>query len=137
MLLDENLNGNDVEASNHKRMALSLDLRVVGMSDVVNNNSLRNETKSLLREVCVECGVILHNYNQSKLKVKEVEIAVQNSSTEYVHDDLGWLEDDSDDEEVDNAPAEEVESKLRTSLEKEFKKYLKMERIGYGNQLGR
>ena len=70
MLLDENLNGNDVEASNHKRMALSLDLRVVGMSDVVNNNSLRNKTKCLLREARAECDVTLHDCNQSKLKAE-------------------------------------------------------------------
>ena len=129
MLLDETLNGNDVEVSNHERMALSLDLRAVGMSDVVNNNSLRNETKYLSWEVCVDHGATLHHCYQSKLKEKEVVISMQKSSTEHSHEDLGWLEDDSEDDGVENTHAKEFENELRTSLEKELF-FLKLERIG-------
>ena len=70
-------------------MVLVLDLRTVGMSHVVNNNSLRNETKHILREACVDHGVTLHDHNQRKLKAKEVAISVQNSSMEHRDDDLG------------------------------------------------
>ena len=90
---------------------------------MVNKNSPRNETKYILQEAHVECGAISYNHNQSKLKVKEVSISVKSSSTEYRHNDLCWLEDDSDDEDVDNVPAEVVENKLRTSLEKDYTFY--------------
>ena len=36
-----------------------------------------------------------------------------------------WLHDESEKEEVDNTPTEEVESKLKNSLEKEFKIFFK------------
>ena len=60
-----------------------------------------------------------------KVKVKEAETAVKKFSTGHIHDDLGWSEDESHDEEVDNTHAKEVERKLRMSLEKEFKKCFK------------
>ena len=41
------------------------------MSDVVDNSSLSNETKSFLRRSNVECVAALHNNNQNKVKVKE------------------------------------------------------------------
>ena len=36
-----------------------------------------------------------------------------------------WSDDESNIEEVNNTPAEGVEIKLKTSLKKEFKKFLK------------
>ena len=65
MLLGDTLNRNYAEVSNSERMDLGLDLHTVGMSYVVNNNSLRN-AKYLLREVHVECGTTSRNYNKSK-----------------------------------------------------------------------
>ena len=47
-------------------------------------------------------------------------MTVHNSSKDHENTDLGWLEDDSDEEEVDSTPAEEFESKLIISLEKDF-----------------
>ena len=64
------LNGDDVEVSNRKRIALGLDLRTVVMNDVVDNYSLMNETKTLLCEEYVEYCVITQKYNQRKVKDK-------------------------------------------------------------------
>ena len=59
------------------------------------------------------------------VKVKEIEITVQNASMDNVHNEQGWSDDDLDLEGVSNVPAEEVDNKLRMSLEKEFKKFFK------------
>ena len=67
---------------------MGLCVRTVLMSDVVDNSSLRNETKCLLREARVEHGATSHNCNQSNLKVKEEVIAVQKSSINHRHDNL-------------------------------------------------
>ena len=70
MLLGKTLNGNDVKKLSRERMALGLDMCVVVMSGVVDSSSLRNETKSLLREACAEHSTISHNKNQRKAKEK-------------------------------------------------------------------
>ena len=62
---------------------------------------------------------------------------MQKSSMDHRHDDLGWSEDESDDEEVDNTPAEEVESKLRMLLETEFKNLLKNGESWLGESVGK
>ena len=49
--------------------------------------------------------------------MKEAEIAVQNSLEECRHKDMGWSEDDYDEEEIDKRHEEEAENELRTSLE--------------------
>ena len=92
---------------------------------MVNNNSLRNETTYFLREVCIECVATSHNCNKINLKVKELVIVAQKSSMEHGNEDMGWSEDDSNDKEVDNEPAGEVENKLRMLLEKKFKRCFK------------
>ena len=63
MLLGEILNGDDAEASNQERIALGLDLLSIVMSDITDNSSIRNETKILLCEECVEHGTTAHNFN--------------------------------------------------------------------------
>ena len=125
MLIGETLNENDVELSERERMSLGLDLRAVVTSDTVDNFTLRNETRSILTKSCIEYGIIYHNHNKSKVKVKETAIAEHNSSTDNPLKERGSSDDEHAREEVDNTPAEKVENKLRTSLEKEFKKCLK------------
>ena len=107
---------------NRERVVLRLLLRVATMSSVVGDSSLKSDVKSLLREVCTKCGTAPRNHSQSKAIAKEVEIEVQNSSEEHGSRNLGWSEDDSDDEEVSSMPAAEAEIKLRVPLEKEVKK---------------
>ena len=70
-------------------MDLGLDLRDVVTSDISYNPSLRNETKTLFRETRVECGIIAHNNTQRKVKTNEVNITVENISTEERRNDLG------------------------------------------------
>ena len=97
------------------------------MSDIADNSSVRNETKILLREVCVEYGIISHKYNQIKVKVKEVHIEADNASAER-HNGLGWSDHETADEVVGNTPAptaEEIENKLKALLVKELKHYFK------------
>ena len=45
-------------------------------------------------------------------------VAVHSSSTESTLKELTWSDDESDKEEVENVPTEEVDIKLKTSLEK-------------------
>ena len=118
MILDKALNGNNTEVSNSESIYLGVDLRAVVMSDVVDNSSLRNETKSILREACAGHSASSHDHNQSEAKEKEVEIVVQHSSTECRPSDLHWLEDDFGHKKVGNEPIEKVENKLRTLLKK-------------------
>ena len=61
MLLGEMLNVNDVELLKCERMDLGLDLRAVVMSDVINNVTLSNETRSILIKAHVEHGTSSHN----------------------------------------------------------------------------
>ena len=49
---------------------------------------------------------------------------VENVSTEERHNDLGWSEDKSDDYVVENVPepnVEDVDNKMKSSIEKQFK----------------
>ena len=62
------------------------------------------------------------------MKIKQNSIAVENQSTEETHNDLGWLEDDSDDEEVENGPdptTEDKQKEMISAIKKEFKQVLK------------
>lgn len=47
------------------------------MSDVVDDSALRIDNKCLLREACVEPDATSHDYNQIKVKGKEVKIVVK------------------------------------------------------------
>ena len=114
--------------SNREMMALGLDLRAVVVSDIAGDPYLRNETKSRLREVCVDHGTVARHFNQTKVKIKEVNILAKIPSMDERHDDLGWSEDESGDEVVGSAPetnTEETENKIKSSLEKEIKQSLK------------
>ena len=122
ILLGEILNTNDAGLSKFERMALGLALRAVVMSVVVDNATLMNEKRSFLLKVCVEYGARSHNHNKSKVKVKETSVVVNNSLMKSTLKEQTWPDDDSDKEYVDNAPVEEVESKLKIYSEKEFKK---------------
>ena len=88
MILGETLNTNDVESLERERMALGLDLCTVVTSDVVYKIILRNKTGSLLVKLFVEHGVTSHHCNKSKVKVKEVAIAVHDYSTEVTLKEL-------------------------------------------------
>ena len=70
MLLGKILNGNDADESNRERMSLGLDLCSFVVSDVVDNYSLSNDTKSLVWEAYFECGATSHDHNQSKAEEK-------------------------------------------------------------------
>ena len=105
-------------------MSLGLDLSDVVMSNVSDNSSLRNNIKNLLHEACVECSIIAQKCNQRKVIVEGFIIEVENNSEDQRFNDLGWSDDESVDETVDNAPAptaEEIENKLKALLEKKFK----------------
>ena len=82
MLLGELLKGDDVESSNRDRIALGPDLHAVALSDFVDNSSLRNEIKNVLREPYVEHGVIAQKHNQRKVKMRKSQISVDNASAE-------------------------------------------------------
>ena len=82
MLLGKTLNVNDVELLERERIALGLGPREIMTSDVVDNVTISNERRSLLIKSCVEHGLVSHNCNESKAKVKEDPIAVHNSLTE-------------------------------------------------------
>ena len=74
-------------------MDLGLDLHATAISYIADYSSLKNETKTLLREVHFECDMTAHNHNQIKVKIKEVRVEVKNISMEKRHNDLGWSED--------------------------------------------
>ena len=57
-----------------------------------------------MREAHVECGLTAHNFNQRKVNIKKISVAVEKSSTKERHNDLGYSEDDSDNEAVENTP---------------------------------
>ena len=121
MQLGEILNENNVEVSNRERIYLGLYLRASIISDVAQNPSLRNETKTLLREICVEYGLKARKCSQSKVKMKQISIEVEIPSTKERNDDIGWLEDQSDDDTVENTPkltSEETEKKMKYSINK-------------------
>ena len=102
-------------------MSLGLDPHAFVMSDVADNSCLMNENKNLLRETHVEHGMSIHKCNQRKVKVKEFNITIENASADQRCNNLDWLDDESADEAVENAPApteEKIENKLNTSLEK-------------------
>ena len=82
MLLGELFKRDGVESLHRERIALGLCLRSAMMSDVVDNSSLRNETKTILREAHVEYGVIAHKHNQRKVKMRKAHITVKNDSAE-------------------------------------------------------
>ena len=125
MLLGEMLNVNDVELLKCERMYLGMDLRAVVMSDVINNVTLSNETRSILIKSHVEHGTSSHNWNKIKVEAKEVAIAVNCYLIDRHLKELSWSDHESNKEQLDNAPAEEVEIKLKISLEKDFKKYFR------------
>ena len=70
MSLVKILNANDAEVSNSERIAMGLDLRIVVVSDIAENPSLQNESKTLWRDAHVEHSLIACENNQSKLKIK-------------------------------------------------------------------
>ena len=79
------------------------------MSDITDNPSLKNETKTLLWEAHVENGFTAHKNDERKVELKEIRIPVQNPSTEERHNDLGWPDDESYDAVVDNTTAPTME----------------------------
>ena len=101
------------------------------MSDVVDNITLKNKRMSF-KKSHVEHGTSSHNWNKIKVEAKEVAIAVNFYLIDRTLKELSWSDHESNKEQLDNAPAEEVEIKLKISLEKDFKKYFRNWR-----QLGR
>ena len=85
----ETFNGKYIEVSNYEKMDLALNLGTASMNDISDNPSLRHETKTLLRDAHVEFGLTVHKHNQSKEKIKEINIVVENPSTEKKSNDLG------------------------------------------------
>ena len=59
------------------------------MIDVTDNDFLRNEAKTLLRQVRIEHSTTAHNFNQIKAKTKEVSIVVENLPKEETNNALG------------------------------------------------
>ena len=101
-------------------MALDLCFHTFVINEISENHSLRNETKNLLCEICVDHCAIDHNHDQRKIKIKGVNISVENLSVEERNDDLVWSEYELDDEAVENSlepTTEEIENKMKSSLE--------------------
>ena len=70
MQLGEILNENNAEVANHERIDLGVHVCASVMNGVADNPYLRNETNTLLREVCIEYVLTARECNQSKVKIK-------------------------------------------------------------------